>query len=67
MMLHEKLRTMISVKAKDIENRYPSRDLPCDWEGLYAPDNGVINVQLLLRTLLSLAKDLVLRPSKTRA
>lgn len=57
MMTYEKLRTTISVKAKDIETRYPFRDLPCDWEGLYAPDNGVINVQLLLRTLLSLAKD----------
>lgn len=43
--------------AKDIEKRYPFKSLPCDWEGLYAPDNGVINVQLLLRTLLSLAKD----------
>lgn len=43
--------------AKDIDKRYPFKSLPCDWEGLYAPDNGVINVQLLLRTLLSLAKD----------
>lgn len=45
------------MKAKDIEDRYPFKNLPGDWEGLYAPDNGVINVQLLLRTLLSLAKD----------
>ncbi|KAK2596406.1 hypothetical protein N8I77_013297 [Diaporthe amygdali] len=45
------------LKAKDIEDRYPFKNLPGDWEGLYAPDNGVINVQLLLRTLLSLAKD----------
>ncbi|KAI5868217.1 hypothetical protein GGS23DRAFT_544570 [Durotheca rogersii] len=43
--------------AKDIEDRYPFKDLPPEWVGLYAPDNGVINVQLLLRTLLSLAKD----------
>ncbi|KKY38290.1 putative fad dependent oxidoreductase [Diaporthe ampelina] len=43
--------------AKDIENRYPFKNLPSDWEGLYALDNGVINVQLLLRTLLGLAKD----------
>lgn len=47
----------VAVTAKDIEKRYPFKSLPCDWEGLYAPDNGVINVQLLLRTLLSLAKD----------
>ncbi|KAK6518213.1 hypothetical protein TWF506_005372 [Arthrobotrys conoides] len=43
--------------AKEIEKRYPFKDLPSEWLGLYAPDNGVINVQLLLRTLLSLAKD----------
>lgn len=47
----------IVVKAKDIEERYPFKNIPGDWEGLYAPDNGVINMQLLLRTLLSLAKD----------
>ncbi|KAF3930134.1 hypothetical protein ABW19_dt0207857 [Dactylella cylindrospora] len=45
------------LSAEDIENRYPFKDLPSEWIGLYAPDNGVINVQLLLRTLLSLAKD----------
>lgn len=43
--------------AKDIEAKYPFKNLPQDWVGLYAPDNGVINVQLLLRTLMSLAKD----------
>ncbi|CAI6341399.1 unnamed protein product [Periconia digitata] len=43
--------------AKEIQARYPFKNLPSDWIGLYAPDNGVINVQLLLRTLLSLAKD----------
>ena len=43
--------------AKEIEARYPFKNLPSEWIGLYAPDNGVINVQLLLRTLLSLAKD----------
>ncbi|XDG06314.1 hypothetical protein ABKA04_005929 [Annulohypoxylon sp. FPYF3050] len=43
--------------AKEIENRYPFKDLPEEWIGLFAPDNGIINVQLLLRTLLSLAKD----------
>ncbi|KAK3294312.1 uncharacterized protein B0H64DRAFT_400365 [Chaetomium fimeti] len=45
------------LNAKDIEERYPFKKLPPDWIGLYAPDNGVINVQLLLRTLMSLAKD----------
>ncbi|KAK4449751.1 putative peroxisomal sarcosine oxidase [Podospora aff. communis PSN243] len=43
--------------AKEIEERYPFKNLPPDWIGLFAPDNGVINVQLLLRSLLSLAKD----------
>ncbi|KAK0672656.1 putative peroxisomal sarcosine oxidase [Cercophora samala] len=43
--------------AKEIEERYPFKDLPPEWIGLFAPDNGVINVQLLLRSLLSLAKD----------
>jgi len=43
--------------AEQIEKTYPFKNLPSDWMGLYAPDNGVINVQLLLRTLLSLAKD----------
>ncbi|KAI0380165.1 hypothetical protein F5Y04DRAFT_282295 [Hypomontagnella monticulosa] len=42
---------------EEIQDRYPFKDLPADWIGLYAPDNGVINVQLLLRTLLGLAKD----------
>jgi sarcosine oxidase / L-pipecolate oxidase len=45
------------VTAEEIEHRYPFKNLPPDWIGLFAPDNGVINVQLLLRTLLSLAKD----------
>ncbi|KAI0447286.1 hypothetical protein F4803DRAFT_575455 [Xylaria telfairii] len=45
------------LSAKDIEDRYPFKDLPKEWIGLHAPDNGIINVQLLLRTLLSLAKD----------
>ena len=45
------------VTATEIEARFPFKNLPSEWIGLYAPDNGVINVQLLLRTLLSLAKD----------
>lgn len=48
---------MFSVTAKEIEERYPFKNLPPEWIGLFAPDNGVINVQLLLRSLLSLAKD----------
>ncbi|KAK4662897.1 hypothetical protein QC763_602240 [Podospora pseudopauciseta] len=47
----------LMVTAKDIEERYPFKNLPPEWIGLFAPDNGVINVQLLLRSLLSLAKD----------
>ncbi|KAI0840793.1 hypothetical protein F5Y06DRAFT_294059 [Hypoxylon sp. FL0890] len=45
------------LSAKEIEDRYPFKNLPAEWIGLYALDNGIINVQLLLRTLLSLAKD----------
>ncbi|KAF3929968.1 hypothetical protein AA313_de0206999 [Arthrobotrys entomopaga] len=45
------------LNAEEIQRRYPFKNLPPDWIGLFAPDNGVINVQLLLRTLLSLAKD----------
>ncbi len=45
------------MSVKDIEDRYPFKDLPSEWIGLYAPDNGVVDVQLLLRTLLRLAKD----------
>ncbi|OJD38024.1 amine oxidase (flavin-containing) [Diplodia corticola] len=43
--------------TREIERRYPLKSLPSDWIGIYAPDNGVINVQLLVRTLLGLAKD----------
>lgn len=38
-----------------IEARYPLRDLPDHYLGLFAPDNGCINVPLLLRTLYRLA------------
>ncbi|KAI0810086.1 hypothetical protein GGR55DRAFT_689257 [Xylaria sp. FL0064] len=44
------------LSAEEIENRYPFKNLAAEWIGLYAPDNGIINVQLLLRTLLSLAQ-----------
>ena len=43
--------------AEQIEKRYPFKHLPKEWIGLFAPDNGVINVALLLRTLSRLAKD----------
>ncbi|EWY82632.1 hypothetical protein FOYG_14726 [Fusarium oxysporum NRRL 32931] len=43
--------------AEQIEEQYPFKNLDRKWIGLFAPDNGVINVQLLLRTLYSLAKD----------
>ncbi|KAK6062848.1 FAD dependent oxidoreductase [Seiridium cupressi] len=42
---------------QDMEREYPFKDLPDTWEGIYAPDNGIINVPLLLRTLSRLAKD----------
>ncbi|SCB65720.1 unnamed protein product [Fusarium graminearum] len=45
------------LSADDIEDQYPFKNLKKDWMGLFAPDNGVINVQLLLRTLYSLARD----------
>ncbi|KAI0569846.1 Amine oxidase [Pyrenophora tritici-repentis] len=42
---------------QEMENEYPFKNLPEEWEGIFAPDNGVINVPLLLRTLARLAKD----------
>lgn len=43
-----------------IEKKWPFKNLPRkegdeEWQGIFAPDNGVINVQLLLRTLSRLA------------
>ncbi|KAI0338507.1 FAD/NAD(P)-binding domain-containing protein [Trametopsis cervina] len=35
----------------DIQEQYPFQNLPEGWEGLDMPDNGCINVPLLLRTL----------------
>ncbi|KAF5629873.1 sarcosine oxidase [Fusarium sp. NRRL 25303] len=43
--------------VEQIEEQYPFKNLDPKWIGLFAPDNGVINVQLLLRTLYGLAKD----------
>ncbi|KAK9774571.1 putative FAD/NAD(P)-binding domain-containing protein [Seiridium cardinale] len=45
------------VTKQEMESEYPFKDLPDTWEGIYAPDNGIINVPLLLRTLSRLAKD----------
>ncbi|KAH6874191.1 hypothetical protein B0T10DRAFT_541211 [Thelonectria olida] len=43
--------------AAEIEQKYSFKNLNPEWVGLFAPDNGIINVQLLVRTLHSLAKD----------
>jgi sarcosine oxidase/L-pipecolate oxidase len=48
---------MVPVTKQEMENEYPFKNLPETWEGIFAPDNGVINVPLLLRTLARLAKD----------
>jgi glycine/D-amino acid oxidase-like deaminating enzyme len=45
------------VAASDIEQQYPFKNLDPKWTGVFAPDNGVINVQLLVRTLFVLARD----------
>nr|POF14367.1 putative bifunctional amine oxidase [Quercus suber] len=45
------------VTKEDMEKEYPFKNLPEAWEGIFAPDNGVINVPLLVRTLARLAKD----------
>jgi len=42
------------LKAKDIESRYPFRNLPSKFVGLYGYENGCINLPLVLRTLHSL-------------
>ena len=42
---------------KDIETKYPFRNLPDYYIGLLATDNGCINVPLTLRTLHRLAQD----------
>ena len=42
--------------SKQIMQRYPFKSLPSNFEGIFAPDNGCINVPLLLRTLYRLAQ-----------
>ena len=42
--------------ADQIMDRYPFKELPSTFKGIFAPDNGCINVPLLLRTLFRLAQ-----------
>lgn len=42
--------------SKQIMEHYPFRKLPSNFVGVFAPDNGCINVPLLLRTLHRLAQ-----------
>jgi sarcosine oxidase / L-pipecolate oxidase len=44
------------LKAEEVMRKYPFRDLPADYAGIFAPDNGCINVPLVLRTLFRLAQ-----------
>lgn len=48
--------TMLS--RDEIEQQYPFRDLPDKWIGIDMPDNGCINLTLLLRKLYELSKGL---------
>lgn len=48
---------MYAVTKDEIEQQYPFKNLPSYYKGVFAPDNGVINVPLMLRTLSRLAKD----------
>jgi sarcosine oxidase/L-pipecolate oxidase len=43
------------LSAAEIMSEYPFRNLPSDFVGVFAPDNGCINVPLLLRALHRLA------------
>ncbi|PNP59159.1 hypothetical protein THARTR1_01407 [Trichoderma harzianum] len=49
--------TYQELSAEEIQARYPFKNLDSKWIGLFAPDNGIIDVQLLLRTLYRLAQD----------
>ncbi|OBZ77765.1 hypothetical protein A0H81_02557 [Grifola frondosa] len=42
----------------DIETQYPFQNLPDRWEGIDMPDNGTINVSLLMRSLFRLCEKL---------
>jgi sarcosine oxidase/L-pipecolate oxidase len=50
--LHMPYRRM---SVQEIEHEYPFQGLPPNFVGVYAPDNGCINVPLVLRTLYRLA------------
>jgi sarcosine oxidase/L-pipecolate oxidase len=45
------------MSAKEIQAEYPFRGLPQSFQGVYAPDNGCIDVPLVLRSLYRLATD----------
>jgi sarcosine oxidase / L-pipecolate oxidase len=45
-----------TLTSAQIMQRYPFRDLPANFVGVFAPDNGCINVPLLLRSLYRLAQ-----------
>lgn len=42
--------------ADQIQQQFPFKDLPSNFEGLWAPDNGCINVSLVLRKLAELSR-----------
>lgn len=44
------------LNATQIMQQYPFRNLPGNFKGVFAPDNGCINVPLLLRSLYRLAQ-----------
>lgn len=46
------------LNSEQIEAKHPFQNLPSSWKALEMPDNGVINVSLLTRTLYRLCKDL---------
>ncbi|RLL97468.1 hypothetical protein CFD26_105573 [Aspergillus turcosus] len=54
----DRLNMRYSELSRDeIEAKYAFRRLPADYIGLYAPDNGIINVPRLLRSLYRLAEE----------
>lgn len=44
------------LNSKQIMQEYPFKKLPPEFEGVFAPDNGCINVPLVLRTLYRMAQ-----------
>jgi len=45
------------LSVDDIETNFPFRNLPSNFQGLWAPDNGCINVPLMLRQLTRLCEE----------